>query len=54
MHYLHQHQHRLFQGDYPVQGFSDTIAEIVETAMHIAASLCVYTNDHITIEELQS
>ena len=30
------------------------ITEIVETAMHIAASLCVYTNDHITIEELQS
>lgn len=26
--------------------------EIVETAMKIAASLCVYTNDRITIEEI--
>jgi len=26
--------------------------EIVEEAMQIAAGLCVYTNDHITIEEL--
>jgi ATP-dependent HslUV protease subunit HslV len=25
--------------------------QIVETSMNIAASLCVYTNDHITIEE---
>jgi ATP-dependent HslUV protease subunit HslV len=25
---------------------------VVETAMHIAASICVYTNDAITIEEL--
>jgi len=27
--------------------------KIVEIAMHIAASLCVYTNDQITIEELE-
>ena len=26
--------------------------EIVEKAMHIAASICVFTNDFITIEEL--
>jgi ATP-dependent HslUV protease subunit HslV len=26
--------------------------EITEEAMRIAASLCVYTNDQITIEEL--
>jgi len=26
--------------------------KIVEIAMHIAASICVYTNDNITIEEL--
>ena len=26
--------------------------QITEEAMHIAASLCVYTNDHITVEEL--
>jgi ATP-dependent HslUV protease subunit HslV len=26
--------------------------EIVEEAMHIAAGLCVYTNDRITVEEL--
>jgi ATP-dependent HslUV protease subunit HslV len=26
--------------------------EIVEEAMRIAAGLCVYTNDHITVEEL--
>ncbi len=28
------------------------VRQIVETAMAIAASLCVFTNDHITIEEL--
>jgi len=27
--------------------------KIVEIAMHIAASLCIYTNDQITIEELE-
>ena len=26
--------------------------EIVEAAMHIAASICVYTNDHLTVEEV--
>ena len=26
--------------------------KIVEIAMHIAASLCIYTNDQIVIEEL--
>lgn len=26
--------------------------EIAEEAIHIAASICIYTNDHITIEEL--
>jgi ATP-dependent HslUV protease subunit HslV len=26
---------------------------IVEKALHIAASICVFTNDHLTIEELQ-
>jgi ATP-dependent protease HslVU (ClpYQ) peptidase subunit len=25
---------------------------ITEAAMRIAASLCVYTNDHITVEKL--
>ncbi|RMF86949.1 MAG: ATP-dependent protease subunit HslV [Nitrospinota bacterium] len=28
------------------------VREIVEEAMRIAASICVYTNDHLTIEEL--
>jgi len=28
--------------------------EIVQEAMKIAASICVYTNDHITIEELET
>ena len=26
--------------------------EIVSEAMHIAAQLCIYTNEHITIEEV--
>jgi len=26
--------------------------EIVKKALHIAASICLYTNDHITVEEL--
>ncbi|MGE3538232.1 MAG: ATP-dependent protease subunit HslV [Candidatus Tectimicrobiota bacterium] len=26
--------------------------DIVEAAMHIAADICIYTNDHLTIEEL--
>ena len=26
--------------------------EIAEEALHIAASICVYTNDHITVEEI--
>ncbi len=26
--------------------------EIVEASMHIAAEICIYTNDHFTIEEL--
>lgn len=34
-------------------GFSDLDAKrIVEEAMRIAASICIYTNDRITIEEL--
>jgi ATP-dependent HslUV protease subunit HslV len=34
-------------------GFSDLEARrIVEEAMKIAASLCVYTNDRIVIEEI--
>lgn len=28
--------------------------EIAETAMHIAADICIYTNQHITIEELHT
>jgi len=28
--------------------------EIAETAMHIAANICVYTNDYLTIEELEA
>ncbi len=35
-----------------LQRTSLDLSEIVQTAMQIAASLCVYTNDHITIEEL--
>ena len=27
-------------------------AEIVQTAMEIAASICVYTNNHLTIETI--
>ena len=26
--------------------------EIAEKALHIAASICVYTNDHISVEHL--
>lgn len=29
-----------------------SVREIVEEAMHIAASICIYTNDQLTIEEL--
>lgn len=29
-----------------------TAREIVEASMHIAASICVYTNDHLTVEEV--
>lgn len=28
------------------------VREIAEAAMHIAAGICIYTNDHLTIEEL--
>jgi ATP-dependent HslUV protease subunit HslV len=28
--------------------------EIAEKAMKIAGQICIYTNDHVTIEELQS
>lgn len=28
------------------------VRQIVEEAMHVAASICVYTNDHITVEEV--
>ncbi|PON14047.1 HslU--HslV peptidase proteolytic subunit, partial [Candidatus Entotheonella serta] len=27
---------------------------ITETAMRIAAEICIYTNDHLTIEELET
>ena len=27
--------------------------QIAEEAMHIAADICIYTNPHLTIEELQ-
>jgi ATP-dependent HslUV protease, peptidase subunit HslV len=27
--------------------------DIAEKAMHIAADICIYTNDHITFEELK-
>ncbi|MBE8432081.1 HslU--HslV peptidase proteolytic subunit, partial [Leptospira interrogans serovar Pomona] len=26
--------------------------EIVESSMKIAANICIYTNDHITLEEI--
>jgi ATP-dependent HslUV protease subunit HslV len=29
-----------------------SVREIAEAAMHIAAGICIYTNDHLTIEEL--
>ena len=29
-----------------------TAAEIVEESLKIAASICVYTNDHISVERL--
>ena len=32
------------------QGFS--AAEIAEKSLRIASSICVYTNDHITVETL--
>jgi ATP-dependent HslUV protease subunit HslV len=28
--------------------------DIAETAMRIAADICIYTNDHLTIEELEA
>ncbi|HEX6177611.1 MAG TPA: ATP-dependent protease subunit HslV, partial [Thermoanaerobaculia bacterium] len=31
---------------------SMTAAEIAKEAMHIAASICIYTNDNITVETL--
>ena len=27
-------------------------AEIAEKALHVAASICVFTNDHIIVEEV--
>ena len=35
-----------------VQNTELSAAEIAEKALHIAASICVYTNDHITVEEV--
>ena len=35
-----------------LENTSLTAAEIAEKALHIAASICVYTNDHITVEKL--
>jgi len=35
-----------------VKHSSLSVRQITEEAMHIAASLCVYTNDQITVEEL--
>ena len=35
-----------------VQHSSLSAAEIVRNALEIAANICVYTNDHITVEEL--
>ena len=29
-----------------------TAHEIAEEALHVAASICVYTNDHITVEDV--
>ena len=29
-----------------------TASEIVKEALQIASTICVYTNDHITVEEL--
>ena len=29
-----------------------TAHEIAEAALHVAASICVYTNDHITVEDV--
>ena len=35
-----------------VQNTDLSAAQIAEKALHIAASICVYTNDHIIVEEL--
>ena len=35
-----------------VQNTDLSAAEIAEKALHIAASICVYTNDHIVVETL--
>ncbi|MBR5961206.1 MAG: ATP-dependent protease subunit HslV [Clostridia bacterium] len=35
-----------------VQNTDLSAAEIAEKALHIAASICVYTNDHITVETI--
>ncbi len=34
------------------QNTKDSAREIVEKALKIAASICIYTNDHLSIEEL--
>ena len=37
-----------------LENTSLTAAEIVEKALHIAASICVYTNDHIRVEVIDA
>ena len=37
-----------------LENTSLTAAEIAEKALHIAASICVYTNDHIRVEVLDA
>ena len=35
-----------------LQNTSLSAHDIAEKALHIAASICVYTNDHITVEDI--
>ena len=37
-----------------LENTSLTAAEIAEKALHIAASICVYTNDHIRVEVIDA
>ncbi|MDR2808470.1 MAG: ATP-dependent protease subunit HslV [Spirochaetaceae bacterium] len=36
-----------------LEGSSFSAREIAEKALHIAGTICIYTNEHITVEELQ-